>query len=174
MCETSGSSTSSCGARSIAPATRKSGVVWKTWLRIVWNAKSCAIDAATRRTRNVGQPRISPPPRRTAGMVTPTAAIPVAARNTFARSGRPGLGASKAVLPDTTRLRLRMSRPTQPPVVDPHAEPHAEPQAKLPQALPHALPQAEPHALPHAEPQAAPDADATFASFCHIAVSQAA
>ena len=29
-----------------SPAMKKSGVVWKTWLRIVWNANSCATDAA--------------------------------------------------------------------------------------------------------------------------------
>src|SRR5207253_11211153 len=147
--------------------TKKSGVVWKTWLRIVWKAKSCVIDAAATRIRNAGQPRSSPVPCMTASAPTAPAAAAVPAMNSLARSGSPagfGLAAEWSVI---------YGSPTLEPQADPHAEPDADPHAKLPHAEPHALPQAEPQALPHAEPHAAPFADATFWSPPHITLPHA-
>src|SRR5438132_7520683 len=146
MCETSGRRRANSGLSKTAPATKKSGGVWKTWLRIVWKAKSWVIDAAATRIRNAGQPRSSPVPCMTASAPTAPAAAAVPAMNSLARSGRPvgfGSGVDCSVIYGSPALE---------PQADPQAEPHAEPHAKLPHAEPHALPHADPQALPQAEP----------------------
>src|SRR5919201_6783587 len=85
-CEISGTSTSSSGGSSIAPATNRSGVVWKTWFRIVWNANSWVTAAAVVSTANVAIARHSVS-RPIAGALTTTAAMPVPIRNARARGG---------------------------------------------------------------------------------------
>src|SRR5438552_1226157 len=131
----------------MTPAMKKSGVVWKTWFRIVWNAKSCATAAATASTANAIQP-CGLPPCRSAGMLIAVAAIPTANRKIFAWSGRPGAGAVGAsIRSDIPLARVLLHR------LSPDFVVHAYPPASWFLSLPDRRP---PRGAPGRPPRAAP------------------